>query len=86
MLEQMLRVTSPKILGSTLASLEGRYIISRQCNFVPVSVNQSVKWIKCIRPKGQIGKIRSYMADMAMNLWGLDLYSHRKYRLTLFQL
>ena len=31
-------------------------------------VKQSVKWIKCIGPKGQVKILKPYVADMAINL------------------
>lgn len=36
-------------------------------------VKQSVRWLKCTGPEGQIGKLRPYVADTTINLWGRDL-------------
>ena len=30
-------------------------------------------WVDCIWPEGQRGKLRPYMANTAVNLWGHDL-------------
>ena len=32
-----------------------------------------MRWIECIGPEGQRGRLRSYLANIAMNLWGHDL-------------
>ena len=36
-------------------------------------VKQSTRWVRCIGPEGQRGKLKSYVANIAMNLWGHDL-------------
>ena len=36
-------------------------------------VKQSTRWVHCIGPEGQRGKLRPYVADIAINLWGHDL-------------
>ena len=36
-------------------------------------VRQSMRWVNCIGPDGQIGKLRPYVANIAVNLWGHDL-------------
>ena len=36
-------------------------------------VRQSMRWVNCIGPDGQIGKLRPYVANIAVNLWGRDL-------------
>ena len=36
-------------------------------------VRQSTRWVNCIGPDGQIGKLRPYVANIAVNLWGRDL-------------
>ena len=36
-------------------------------------VRQSTRWVNCIGPDGQIGKLRPYVANIAVNLWGSDL-------------
>ena len=36
-------------------------------------VRQSTRWINCIGPDGQIGKLKPYVANIAVNLWGHDL-------------
>ena len=33
-------------------------------------IKQSTRWLKCIGPEGQVGKVRPYVADIAINLWG----------------
>ena len=37
------------------------------------AVQQSTRWVECIGPEGQIGRLRPYIANIAMNLWGCDL-------------
>ena len=32
-----------------------------------------MRWVDCIGPEGQRGKLRPYVADIAINLWGCDL-------------
>ena len=34
---------------------------------------KSVRWLKCTGPECQIEKLRPYMADIPINLWGRDL-------------
>jgi hypothetical protein len=36
-------------------------------------VKQSTRWVECIGPKRQVGKLKPYMANITMNLWGHDL-------------
>ncbi|KAL6065033.1 hypothetical protein STEG23_028902 [Scotinomys teguina] len=36
-------------------------------------VKQSARWLECIGPKGQRAKLKPYVANIAMNLWGRDL-------------
>lgn len=36
-------------------------------------VKQSLKWIQFIGPEGQKERLRLYVTDIAMNLWGRDL-------------
>ena len=31
-----------------------------------------MRWVDCIGPEGQRGKLRSYVANIAVNLWGHD--------------
>lgn len=38
----------------------------------------STRWLKCIGPEGQVGKLRPYVADIAINLWGRDLLQQWK--------
>ena len=38
-------------------------------------VKQSTKWVECIGPEGQMGKLKPSMANTAINLWGCDLYT-----------
>jgi hypothetical protein len=30
-------------------------------------IKQSTRWLKCIGPEGQVGKLRPYVADTAIN-------------------
>ena len=32
-----------------------------------------MRWVNCIGPDGQIGKLRPYVANIAVNLWDCDL-------------
>ena len=32
-------------------------------------VKQSTRWLKCVGSEGQVGKLRPYVADIAINLW-----------------
>ena len=32
-----------------------------------------MRWVDCIGPESQRGKLRPYVADIAINLWGRDL-------------
>ena len=32
-----------------------------------------MRWVDCIGPEDQKGKLRPYVADIAINLWGCDL-------------
>lgn len=41
-------------------------------------IKQSIRWLKCIGPEGQVGKLRPYVADIAINLWGRDLLQQWK--------
>ncbi|KAL6036362.1 hypothetical protein STEG23_004443, partial [Scotinomys teguina] len=36
-------------------------------------VKQSARWLECIGPEGQRAKLKPYVANIAMNLWGHDL-------------
>ena len=36
-------------------------------------LKQSSRWVECIGPEGQRGKLRPYVANIAVNLWGHDL-------------
>ena len=36
-------------------------------------IRQSTRWVNSIDPDGQIGKLRPYVANIAVNLWGRDL-------------
>ena len=36
-------------------------------------VKQSTRWVECIGPEGQKGRLRPYVANIAVNLWGYDL-------------
>lgn len=36
-------------------------------------VKQSARWLECIGPEGQRGKLKPYVANITMNLWGRDL-------------
>ena len=36
-------------------------------------VKQSIKWLECVGPEGQKGRLKPYMTDIAVNLWGRDL-------------
>ncbi|ERE69917.1 putative HERV-K-8p23.1 provirus ancestral Pro protein, partial [Cricetulus griseus] len=36
-------------------------------------VRQSVNSVVCIGPEGQTGKLKPYVADTAINLWGRHL-------------
>ena len=36
-------------------------------------VKQSMRWVKCIGPEGQKGRLMPYVANIAVNLWGCDL-------------
>ena len=36
-------------------------------------VKQSTRWVDCIGPEGQRGRLRSYVANIEVNLWGHDL-------------
>lgn len=41
-------------------------------------IKQSTRWLKCIGPEGQVGKLRPYIADIAINLWGRNLLQQWK--------
>lgn len=41
-------------------------------------IKQSTKWLKCMGPEGQVGKLKPYVADIAINLWGRDLLQQWK--------
>lgn len=32
-----------------------------------------MRWIDCIGPEGQRGRLRTYVTDIAMNIWDCDL-------------
>lgn len=36
-------------------------------------VKQNMRWVECIGPEGQRGRLRQYVAYTAVNLWGHDL-------------
>lgn len=36
-------------------------------------IKQSLKWIECIGPEGQRARLKPYVANVAVNLWGRDL-------------
>ncbi|KAL6030846.1 hypothetical protein STEG23_024726 [Scotinomys teguina] len=36
-------------------------------------VKQSARWLECTGPEGQRAKLKPYVANIAMNLWGRDL-------------
>jgi hypothetical protein len=36
-------------------------------------ISKSTRWLKCIGPEHQVGKLRPYVTDIAINLWGRDL-------------
>ena len=36
-------------------------------------LKQSATWVLYIGPNGQIGKLKPYVVNIAMNLWGHDL-------------
>lgn len=57
-------------MSSRLESLGGKYS-SSNWNFI--SSNRSEIWGECIGPEGQIGTLRPYMANIAVNLWWHDL-------------
>ena len=46
-------------------------------------IKQSTRWLKCIGPEGQVGKLRPYMADIAINLWGRDLLQQWKTKINI---
>ena len=39
-------------------------------------VKQSTSLVKCIDPEGQREKLKPYVANIAMNLWGRDLLQY----------
>ena len=36
-------------------------------------VKQSTRWVDCIGPEGRRGKLRTYVANIAVNVWGCDM-------------
>ncbi|KAL6068070.1 hypothetical protein STEG23_001423 [Scotinomys teguina] len=36
-------------------------------------IKQSLRWVECIGPEGQRGRLKPYVANVAVNLWGRDL-------------
>ena len=36
-------------------------------------VKQSTRWVDCIGPEDQRGKLRPYVANIVINVWGRDL-------------
>lgn len=36
-------------------------------------IKQSSRWVECIGPEGQRGRLKPYVANVAVNLWGRDL-------------
>ena len=45
-------------------------------------VKQSTRWVECIGPEGQIGRLRPYIANIAINLWVVTCNSNGIPRLT----
>ena len=41
-------------------------------------IKQSTRWLKCIGPEGQVGKLRPCVADTAISLWQRDLLQQWK--------
>lgn len=37
-------------------------------------IKQSVQWVKCVGPEGKTGKLRPYVTDIPINLWGRDFF------------
>lgn len=42
-------------------------------------VKQSTRWTECIEPEGQRGRLRPYLANIAVNLWSHDLLLQMAY-------
>ena len=36
-------------------------------------VRQSTRWVECIGPEGQGGRLMLYVGNIVVNLWGCDL-------------
>ena len=36
-------------------------------------IKKSIRWLKCIGPKSQTGRLRFYVVERAINLWRRDL-------------
>ena len=41
-------------------------------------VKQSTRWVECIGPEEQIGKLKPYVANIMINLWKRDLLQQWK--------
>jgi hypothetical protein len=41
-------------------------------------IKQSIRWLKCTGPEGEVEKLTRYVADIAINLWGKIHYSSEK--------
>lgn len=37
-------------------------------------IKQSTRWLKCIGPEGQVGKLRAYVADNVALTYGEEIY------------
>lgn len=46
-------------------------------------VKQSTGWVECSRSEGLIGKLKSHIAEIAMNVWGYDLLQESKINILL---
>lgn len=44
-------------------------------------IKQSTRWLKCIGPEGQVGKLRPYVADIPLNYGEETYYSSGKLKL-----
>jgi hypothetical protein len=53
-----------------------RHPISKTWDLNPKK--QSTRWLKCIGPEGQVGKLRPCVADTAISLWQRDLLQQWK--------
>lgn len=57
-------------MASRLASSGSKYI--QLLGIGTLSVKQYAGWVKCMS-EGQTGKLKLYVANAVMNLWGYDL-------------